>query len=262
MIGARRVISGAWFRRQDPFIPQECGMSTTGHICHISCRTTRSTAGRAAVGSADRRGDRGGDACGRCGYGARREIRFAGGAGSRARADVVPLPLRSHLRLAATRLSWTDVWCPGAPADARRGVDPVRPDLAGGVTFFGAEREGNVSPIGLGLVVGGPVRHRDAARGPLRIGHAVRGRRRNTLLVVTLFIFICSSVLGTLHLPMWTSDAITLGTYSQEFGRFGFPCGTLRRGREQRVRHGPRSRVRWRSSPRSIGKVRRRRAPI
>lgn len=59
--------------------------------------------------------------------------------------------------------------------------------LAGGVTFFGAEPEGNVSPIGLGLVVGavlfgiGMQLGGACASGTL---FAVGGG--NTLLVVTL----------------------------------------------------------------------------
>ncbi|MGI8311255.1 YeeE/YedE family protein [Saccharopolyspora hattusasensis] len=89
------------------------------------------------------------------------------------------------------------------------------PILAGGVTFFGAEPEGNVSPIGLGLVVGavlfgiGMQLGGACASGTL---FAVGGG--NTLLVVTLFFFVCGSVLGALHLPMWMSDAITLGSFS------------------------------------------------
>ncbi|MCI2419806.1 YeeE/YedE family protein [Saccharopolyspora sp. K220] len=89
------------------------------------------------------------------------------------------------------------------------------PILAGGVTFFGAQPEGNVEPLGLGLVVGavlfgiGMQLGGACASGTL---FAVGGG--NTLMVVTLFFFICGSVLGALHLPLWTSDAITLGSFS------------------------------------------------
>ncbi|MEV0049580.1 YeeE/YedE family protein [Saccharopolyspora shandongensis] len=89
------------------------------------------------------------------------------------------------------------------------------PILAGGVTFFGATPKGNVEPLGLGLVVGavlfgiGMQLGGACASGTL---FAVGGG--NTLLVVTLFFFICGSVLGALHLPLWTSDAITLGSFS------------------------------------------------
>ena len=89
------------------------------------------------------------------------------------------------------------------------------PILAGGVSFFGKAPEGNVEPLGLGLVVGavlfgiGMQLGGACASGTL---FAVGGG--NTLLVVTLFFFITGSVLGALHLPMWTSDAITLGSFS------------------------------------------------
>ncbi|MGP4017321.1 YeeE/YedE family protein [Saccharopolyspora sp. 5N708] len=89
------------------------------------------------------------------------------------------------------------------------------PILAGGVAFFGAQPEGNVEPLGLGLVVGavlfgvGMQLGGACASGTL---FAVGGG--NTLMVVTLFFFICGSVLGALHLPLWTSDAITLGSFS------------------------------------------------
>ncbi|WP_408641821.1 YeeE/YedE family protein [Saccharopolyspora oryzae] len=89
------------------------------------------------------------------------------------------------------------------------------PILAGGVSFFGGEVEGNVSPVGLGLVVGallfgiGMQLGGACASGTL---FAVGGG--NSLLVVTLFFFICGSVLGALHFPLWTSDSITLGSFS------------------------------------------------
>ncbi|QUH05938.1 YeeE/YedE family protein [Saccharopolyspora erythraea] len=89
------------------------------------------------------------------------------------------------------------------------------PILAGGVAFFGGTPEGNVEPLGLGLVVGavlfgiGMQLGGACASGTL---FAVGGG--NTLLVVTLFFFIVGSVIGALHLPMWSSDAITLGSFS------------------------------------------------
>ncbi|GAA4878631.1 YeeE/YedE family protein [Saccharopolyspora cebuensis] len=89
------------------------------------------------------------------------------------------------------------------------------PILAGGVTFFGGQPEGYVEPLGLSLVVGavlfgiGMQLGGACASGTL---FAVGGG--NTLLVITLFFFICGSVLGALHMPFWSADAITMGSFS------------------------------------------------
>ncbi|GAB3280976.1 hypothetical protein GCM10027563_10110 [Parasphingorhabdus pacifica] len=89
------------------------------------------------------------------------------------------------------------------------------PILAGGVGLFGQQPEGYVEPLGIGLAVGavlfgiGMQLGGACASGTL---FAVGGG--NSLIVVTLFFFIVGSVLGALHLPMWTSDAITLGSFS------------------------------------------------
>lgn len=88
------------------------------------------------------------------------------------------------------------------------------PILAGGVGLFG-QAEGNVEPLGLGLAVGGVLfgigmqLGGACASGTL---FAVGGG--NTLVLVTLFFFIVGSVLGALHMPLWSSDAITLGSFS------------------------------------------------
>ncbi|MHA6799071.1 YeeE/YedE family protein [Bounagaea algeriensis] len=89
------------------------------------------------------------------------------------------------------------------------------PVLAGGVGLFGNTPEGNVEPLGWGLVVGavlfgiGMQLGGACASGTL---FTVGGG--NTLIVVTLFFFICGSVLGALHMPWWSADARTLGSFS------------------------------------------------
>lgn len=89
------------------------------------------------------------------------------------------------------------------------------PILAGGAALFGNTAEGNVEPIGWGLVVGavlfgiGMQLGGACASGTL---FAVGGG--NTLIVVTLFFFICGSVLGALHTPWWTDESRNLGSFS------------------------------------------------
>ncbi len=89
------------------------------------------------------------------------------------------------------------------------------PILATGTALFGEQVQGNVEPIGLGLAVGGVLfgigmqLGGACASGTL---FAVGGG--NTLIIVTLLFFIAGSVLGALHMPWWTSDAITLGSFS------------------------------------------------
>lgn len=89
------------------------------------------------------------------------------------------------------------------------------PILAGGFGLFGQQPEGYVEPLGLGLAVGGLLfgigmqLGGACASGTL---FAVGGG--NTLIVVTLLAFIVGSVVGALHLPMWTSDAVTIGSFS------------------------------------------------
>lgn len=89
------------------------------------------------------------------------------------------------------------------------------PILAGGVSLFGQQPEGYVEPLGLGLAVGGVLfgigmqLGGACASGTL---FAVGGG--NTLVLVTLLFFIVGSVVGALHLPLWTSDAVTIGSFS------------------------------------------------
>lgn len=89
------------------------------------------------------------------------------------------------------------------------------PILAGGLGFFGEQPEGNVEPLGLGLVVGAVLFGIGMQLGgACASGTLFNVGGGNTLLVVTLFFFICGSVLGALTQPFWTSDAITLGEFS------------------------------------------------
>ncbi|QGK69468.1 YeeE/YedE family protein [Allosaccharopolyspora coralli] len=89
------------------------------------------------------------------------------------------------------------------------------PILAGGAALFGQQPEGNVEPIGLGLVVGavlfgiGMQLGGACASGTL---FAVGGG--NTLVAVTLLFFITGATIGALHMPFWSSDQLNLGSVS------------------------------------------------
>ncbi len=89
------------------------------------------------------------------------------------------------------------------------------PILAGGAALFGQQPEGNVEPIGLGLVVGavlfgiGMQLGGACASGTL---FAVGGG--NTLVAVTLLFFIIGATVGALHMPFWSSDRLNLGSVS------------------------------------------------
>ncbi|MBY7143146.1 YeeE/YedE family protein [Virgibacillus sp. NKC19-3] len=81
------------------------------------------------------------------------------------------------------------------------------PILAFGYSFFGEEVAGNLSPIGVSLIVGafmfgiGMQLGGGCASGTL---YAVGGGR--TVMFVTLLFFIAGSTIGAKHLPFWTED--------------------------------------------------------
>ncbi|NWO14377.1 YeeE/YedE family protein [Virgibacillus sp.] len=81
------------------------------------------------------------------------------------------------------------------------------PILAYGYSFFGAEVNGYVSPVGISLLVGafvfgiGMQLGGGCASGTL---YAVGGGR--SVMFVTLLFFIIGSTIGAKHLPFWTED--------------------------------------------------------
>ncbi|WP_051220466.1 YeeE/YedE family protein [Jeotgalicoccus marinus] len=89
------------------------------------------------------------------------------------------------------------------------------PILAFGVSFFGAEVKGYVSPVGVSLIVGafifgiGMQLGNGCASGTLfNIG---AGR---SVMFITLIFFIIGTTIGAAHLPFWTEDLPSMGTFS------------------------------------------------
>ena len=89
------------------------------------------------------------------------------------------------------------------------------PILAYGVTFFGGPVTGNVSPVGVSLVVGaimfgiGMQLGGGCASGTL---YAVGGGR--SVMFVTLGFFIVGSTIGAYHLPFWTEEMPSFAPFS------------------------------------------------
>ena len=81
------------------------------------------------------------------------------------------------------------------------------PILAFGLSFFGGEVAGYVSPVGVSLIVGafifgiGMQLGGGCASGTL---YAIGGGR--TVMFVTLLFFIIGTTIGAYHLPFWTED--------------------------------------------------------
>ncbi|WP_020008142.1 YeeE/YedE family protein [Salinicoccus albus] len=81
------------------------------------------------------------------------------------------------------------------------------PILAFGISFFGAEVSGYVSPVGVSLIVGaflfgiGMQLGGGCASGTL---YAIGGGR--TVMFITLLFFIIGATIGAAHLPFWTED--------------------------------------------------------
>ncbi|MHA6803130.1 YeeE/YedE family protein [Salinifilum ghardaiensis] len=89
------------------------------------------------------------------------------------------------------------------------------PVLAGGIGFFGNTPEASVQPLGWGLVVGAVLFGLGMQLGgACASGTLFTVGGGNTLIVVTLLFFISGSVLGALHMPWWSADARTLGSFS------------------------------------------------
>ena len=89
------------------------------------------------------------------------------------------------------------------------------PILALGISFFGAEVTGYVSPIGVSLIVGafifgiGMQLGGGCASGTLYSIGAGRA-----VMFITLIFFIIGTTVGAAHLPFWTEDMPSLGTFS------------------------------------------------
>lgn len=81
------------------------------------------------------------------------------------------------------------------------------PILAFGISFFGQEVAGYVSPVGISLIVGafvfgiGMQLGGGCASGTL---YAIGGGR--TVMFITLIFFIIGTTIGAYHLPFWTED--------------------------------------------------------
>lgn len=89
------------------------------------------------------------------------------------------------------------------------------PILAFGISLFGAEVTGYVSPVGVSLIVGafifgiGMQLGNGCASGTLfNIG---AGR---SVMFITLIFFIIGTTIGAAHLPFWTEDLPSMGTFS------------------------------------------------
>lgn len=89
------------------------------------------------------------------------------------------------------------------------------PILAYGISFFGAEVTGYVSPVGVSLIVGafifgiGMQLGNGCASGTLfNIG---AGR---SVMFITLIFFIIGTTIGAAHLPFWTEDLPSMGSFS------------------------------------------------
>ncbi|MDQ0300728.1 putative membrane protein YedE/YeeE [Salibacterium salarium] len=89
------------------------------------------------------------------------------------------------------------------------------PILAIGVTFFGGEATGNISPIGVSLIVGsflfgiGMQLGGGCASGTL---YAVGGGR--SVMFITLLFFIVGSTVGAAHFDFWVNDMPSFGSVS------------------------------------------------
>lgn len=89
------------------------------------------------------------------------------------------------------------------------------PILALGISFFGAEVTGYVSPIGVSLIVGafifgiGMQLGGGCASGTL---YSIGAGR--SVMFITLIFFIIGTTIGAAHLPFWTEDLPSLGTFS------------------------------------------------
>lgn len=89
------------------------------------------------------------------------------------------------------------------------------PILALGISFFGAEVTGYVSPVGVSLIVGafifgiGMQLGGGCASGTL---YSIGAGR--SVMFITLLFFIIGTTIGAAHLPFWTEDLPSLGTFS------------------------------------------------
>lgn len=141
-------------------------------------------------------------------------------------AALAALGLALGLTLFHSRFGFTSVWRQLVSVGQTSGLKAhllmvaaasilFAPILAGGFSFFGERPEGYVEPLGLGLVVGAVMFGIGMQLGgACASGTLFSFGGGNTLLVVTLLSFITGSVLGALHLPFWSSDALTVGSFS------------------------------------------------
>src|SRR5690625_4864765 len=89
------------------------------------------------------------------------------------------------------------------------------PILALGLSFFGAEVAGYVSPVGVSLIVGafifgiGMQLGGGCASGTL---YAIGGGR--TVMFITFIFFIIGTTIGAAHLPFWTEEMPSMGEFS------------------------------------------------
>lgn len=89
------------------------------------------------------------------------------------------------------------------------------PILALGISFFGAEVTGYVSPIGVSLIVGafifgiGMQLGGGCASGTL---YSIGAGR--SVMFITLIFFIIGTTIGAAHLPFWTEEMPSLGFFS------------------------------------------------
>lgn len=89
------------------------------------------------------------------------------------------------------------------------------PILAYGISFFGGPVAGYVAPIGVSLLVGsfmfgiGMQLGGGCASGTL---YAVGGGR--SVMFITLIFFIVGATIGAYHLPFWTEEMPSMGSYS------------------------------------------------
>ena len=89
------------------------------------------------------------------------------------------------------------------------------PILAFGISFFGGPVAGYVAPLGVSLLVGsfmfgiGMQLGGGCASGTL---YAVGGGR--SVMFITLIFFIIGATIGAYHLPFWTEEMPSMGSYS------------------------------------------------
>ncbi|WP_051239054.1 YeeE/YedE family protein [Jeotgalicoccus psychrophilus] len=89
------------------------------------------------------------------------------------------------------------------------------PILALGISFFGAEVTGYVSPIGVSLIVGafifgiGMQLGGGCASGTL---YSIGAGR--SVMFITLIFFIIGTTIGAAHLPFWTEEMPSMGSFS------------------------------------------------